>query len=141
MSTLTEIVDGLATQIRTIDALDQSVLTAVRRPAVFPAVIIQPPEIPDYGQALSGGGGQFVIPVLVVAGTAEAESQQGLWPFIDWTGPSSIAAALETTRDLGLGDVDARVVSVADPGLVEFPDGTPAYGVTINIQVIASPDG
>lgn len=138
MSTLTEIVDALADQIKTITALDNSVLTAVRRPGVFPAVIIQPPEIPDYGQALAGGGGQFVIPVLVVTGTAEAEKQHGLWPFIDWTGQSSIALKLEANRDLGLGDVDARVVSIADPGLVEFPDGTPAYGVTVNVQIIAT---
>jgi hypothetical protein len=139
VSTLTEIVEGLADQLRAIPALDNSVLTSVRRPGVFPAVVIQPPEIPDYGLALAGGGGEFIIPVLVVVGTAEAEKQQGLWPFIDWTGPSSIAVRIEANRDLGLGDVDARVISVADPGLVEFPDGTPAFGVTVNVQIIASP--
>jgi len=138
MSTLIQIVDGITARLRTIPALDQNVLNVVRRPATYPAVIVIPPTIPDYGLALDGLGGEFTIPLLVLVGVSEAEQQQTLFPYQDWAGTSSIPAAINGQRDLGLGDVDCRVVSAADPGVVELPDGTVAYGVTLNVLVFAS---
>lgn len=137
MSTLTEIVDALTGRLNTITDLDQNVLNVVRRPATYPAAIVVPPTIPNYGLALDGAGGQFTLPVLLLVGVSDAEQQQSLFPFLDWSGTSSIYATLQAQRDLGLGDVDAHLDSVADPGLVELPDGSVAYGVTVNILVIA----
>jgi hypothetical protein len=138
VSTLVEIVEGCASRLKSIVALDENVLTVVRRPADYPAAIIVPPTIPDYGDDLAGGGGEFVLPVLLLVGVTEAENQQTLVPYLDWSGDSSIHVAFQTQRDLGLGDVDARVGAVVDPGLRELPDGSVAYGVTVNIHVIAS---
>lgn len=138
MSSLTEIVDGLATRLRTIEKLDREVLTEVRRPSSYPALIIVPPAIPDYGLSLDGQGSQFAVTLLLLTGTIDAEKQHDLLPFLDWTGPASIAAAIQAGRNLGLNDVDARVVSSEPPGLVELPDGTNAYGVALNVQIIAS---
>jgi len=137
VSTLTEIVDALVSRIKSIPDLDQNVLNVVRRPVSYPAAIVVPPTIPDYGLALDGAGGQFVLPVLLLVGVTEAEQQQNLFPFLDWSGSSSIHAALQDQRDLGLGDVDAHVDSVVNPGLVELPDSSVAYGVTVNISVFA----
>jgi hypothetical protein len=137
VSTLTEIAAGLKARLLTIQAFDQQVLDVVRRPSTFPAAIIVPPTIPSYGNALDDLGADFVIPLLVVVGTTEAEQQSSLFPFVDWEGTSSIAATIQADRSLGLTDVDARVGSVAEPGLVEFGDGTPAYGVTVNVFVMA----
>ena len=138
MSTLIEIAEGLADRLRTISAFDQNVLTVVRRPAVYPAAILIPPAVPSYGAALDGQGGEFVIPVLVLVGSAEAEAQESLFPFLDWAGPSSIPAAINADRKLGGLDVDARVRSAEAPGLMELPDGTVAYGVQLNIGILAS---
>ncbi len=138
MSTLTQIVAGLQTRLRTITAFDQNVLEVVRRPAVFPAAIIVPPAIPKYGSALDGQGAQFTIPVLVLVGTSEAEKQASLFPFLDWTGSSSVAAAVAALPTLGLTGVTARVVASDEPSLRELPDGTVAYGVTFSVLVFAS---
>jgi hypothetical protein len=139
VSTLTEIAAGLADRLRTIAAFDQNVLTVVRRPAVYPAAILIPPAIPDYGLALDGQGAEFVIPVLVLVGTAEAESQGSLFPFLDWAGPSSIPAAVEADRTLGGLAVDAHARSAHDPpGLQELPDGTLAYGSYVYVGIFAT---
>lgn len=138
MSTLTQIHDGLANVICTISALDNNVISVVRRPATYPAVILIPPAIPDYGLALDGQGGEFVIGVLILVGTGEAERQASLWPFLDWAGTSSIPAAIQANRGLGLTDVDARVRSNEPPGLVDLPDGTMAYGVLLQVGIFAS---
>lgn len=138
MTTLTEVADGLAGRLKTIAAVDSNVLTVVRRPALFPALVIIPPAIPDYGLALDGLGGSFEVPVMVLVGTSEAEGQQSLFPFLDWAGPSSIPAAVAGDRSLGGLDVDARVVSAGPPELVEFADGTAAYGSTLTVLVLAS---
>jgi hypothetical protein len=138
VSTLTEIAEGLADRIRTIDAFDQNVYTVVRRPAVYPAAILVPPAVPDYGLALDGQGAEFEIGVLVLVGTTEAEGQGSLFPFLDWVGPSSIPAAVEADRTLGGLDVDARVRSAEAPGLVELPDGTVAFGSTVRVGIFAT---
>jgi hypothetical protein len=138
VSTLTEIIGGLKDRLLTIEAFDSQVLDVVRRPATFPAAIIVPPTIPNYGTALSGQGADFTIPVLVVVSAIEAEGQQSLFPFLDWEGVSSIPAAVYADRKLGGLDVDARVIAAVEPGLVDFGDGTPAYGVTLNVHVLAS---
>jgi hypothetical protein len=138
VSTLTEIAAGLADRLRTIAAFDQNVLTVVRRPAVYPAAIIVPPAIASYGAALDGQGGEFVIPVLVLVGATEAEGQGSLFPFLDWAGSSSIPAAVNADRKLGGLDVEARVRSAEGPGLMELPDGTVAYGVQLNVGILAS---
>ena len=52
-----------------------------------------------------------------------------LFPFLDWSGSSSIPAAINADRKLGGLNVDARVRTAEPPGLVELPDGTVAYGV------------
>lgn len=138
MSTLTEIAEGLAARLRAIPALDDNVLTSVRRPSVYPAVIVVPPSIPEYGDSLASGGGRLDLPLLVLVSSVESEKQQSLFPFIDWAGPASIPAAIEASRDLGLGDVDCRVNAATEPGLVELPDGTTAYGITLNVLVFAT---
>ena len=138
MSTLTQIVDGLQTRLKTITAFDQAVLDVVRRPATFPAAIIVPPAIPKYGGALAGQGGQFTIQVLVLVGTSEAEKQTSLFPFLDWTGPSSIAATVAAVPTLGLSGVNARVIASDEPTLRELPDSTVAYGVAFSVLVFAS---
>lgn len=141
MSTLTEIVDGLADRLKTIAAFDNNVLTVVRRPADFPAAIILPPVIPDYGLALDGEGGDFVIPVDLVVGAAEAEQQTSLWPFLDWSGTSSVYAAIQADRTLGGLDVDAHAIGLDtnQTGFRAFGDGSTAYGVRLNVGIIASP--
>ena len=138
MSTLVQITEGLAARLKTITALHDNVLTVVRRPATFPAAIIVPPAIPNYGSALDGQGGQFDIPVLLLVGVTEAEQQSSLFPFLDWSGPSSIPAAINADRKLGGLNVDARVRSAEPPGLVELPDGTVAYGVQFIVGILAS---
>lgn len=138
MNTLTEIVDGLADQLRTIGAFDSQVHRVVQRPPVFPAAVIVPPEIPKYGTALDGQGVQFTIRVLVVVGTAEAEKQTSLLPFLDWTGSSSVVAAIVADRKLGLPDVNVASVGTDPPQVHEFPDGTPTYGVMFNVLVFAN---
>lgn len=137
MSSLTEIADGLKTVVQTITAFDLQVHQVVKRPSTYPAAIIQTPTIPEYGLSLDDRGGQFVIPILLLVGVGEAEKQTSLFPFVDWEGDSSVAAAIQANRSLGLEDVDARVTSVTDPGLVELPDGTVAYGVTVNVNIFA----
>jgi hypothetical protein len=138
VSSLTEIVDGLATRLKTIAAFDLNVLTEARRPPVFPAAIIIPPAVPDYGDCLAGTGAQLAVTILVLAGVIEAEQQASLFPFLDWTGPSSIARTIENSRGLGLDDVDCRVVSSGEPGSVELPDGTVCYGVPFNLNIFAA---
>lgn len=137
MSTLTEIADALTTRLKTIPALDQNVINVVRRPATYPAAIITPAAIPEYDDSLATGGGRLNIAVTVLVGTTEAEQQMSLFPFVDWEGASSIPAAIQAQRDLGLGDVDARVDSTEPAGLVELPDGSVAYGVALNVLVFA----
>jgi hypothetical protein len=138
VSTLTEIAGGLADRLRTIDAFDQNVLTVVRRPAVYPAAILIPPAVPDYGLALDGQGAEFVIGVLVLVGVTEAEGQESLFPFLDWAGTSSIPAAVEADRTLGGLHVDARVRSSDEPSLRELPDGTVAFGVAVAVGIFAT---
>jgi hypothetical protein len=138
VSSLAQIADGLQATLRTIPAFDQNVLKVVRRPHSYPACILHPPVIPDYGLSLTGLGAEMTVRGTVLVGAGEAENEVDLWPFIDWVGPSSIALALNANRNLGLSDVDARLRSWDEAGLIELPDGSVAYGAPFTIGIFAS---
>jgi hypothetical protein len=137
VTTLTETVDGLATALKPIAAFKNNVYTDFRRPPVTPAALIGPQPI-DYGLPLSGRGAQFNVGVLVLVGAIDSDKQTSLFPFLDWSGVSSVYAAVGADPSLGGLDVKARVVGTEPPGLVEFYDGAPAYGCQLIVGVFAS---
>jgi hypothetical protein len=142
MSTLSQIVDGLVDTLKTINALEGNVLRDVRRPSSFPAAIVVPDSIPEYDLGLAHGGGRFNLLVTVLVGTADSSKQLDLFPFIDWSGSSSVAAAIQANQSLGLTDVDASVASVDRPGDLTLPgpDEATAFAVTFTVLIIASPE-
>jgi len=107
VTTLAEVIEGLASQLASIPTL--TVYDHVPGHCNFPAAIIVPPTIPDYRDDLDDGSYTALFEVPVLVGSAIAENQRTLVPFLDPRSPTSIFQAVEGDRTLGGLNVDALV--------------------------------
>lgn len=137
MTTLAEVRDGLETRLNTIAGL--RVYDYVPdNVGGYPAALVFPPTNTDYSDDLDLGSFtvQFVILLLVPSNIDR--KQLDLYDLMDREGPSSVFAAINADRKLGGLDVDARVVSAADPLDRGQMASTQIYQRAVTVQVIIS---
>lgn len=110
-ATVVQVIDGLVTQLRTIDGL-----RCYDRPAdivAAPAAYVLLEDV-DYQNAFALGDPQMTFTItVVVARTSDRASYERLSEFIAPTGARSIRAAIEADRSLG-GVCQTLLVQRAD---------------------------
>jgi single-stranded DNA-specific DHH superfamily exonuclease len=132
VTTLTQLVEGLAATIRTIPNL--RVTDHVPESTEYPAAFIVPPII-DYDN-LDDSGGTFQFQVVLLVSTAIGRNQKQLYPWL--YGPGSIQATLQANRSLGLAGVDTYA-SGARPLPLQDMASYGAYGAVVDVQAVLSP--
>jgi len=99
----------------------------------YPSAFWHPVPTTDYRDGASGGQVHtFEIIVLVSAGLNE--NMRTVLPFLERSGPSSIFAAFESNRSLGLEDVDAHVRETRPLDLQEVA-GYSGAGAAVTVVV------
>lgn len=120
MALLSELRDGLATNLRTISGL-RAIATVPDNPNP-PLAIIYPQNM-DYDEAFQRGMTTFTFRVLVVVGRVdERTAQNKLDAFVSSTGSSSIKLAIESDKSLGGKAFDTRVSAMTNYGSIEISD-------------------
>jgi hypothetical protein len=110
-ATLAQIADGLETRLATITGL--RVFDHI--PDVFapPCAFVMPENV-QYWQGFAGGNAEHAYTVTVIVGrTSERASQKTLYAFMNYSGDTSIRAAIEADRTLG-GVVQTLLVERSD---------------------------
>jgi hypothetical protein len=136
VTTLAQVRDGLFTRLDTIVGL--RVYKGASGNVEYPAAVIYPPTTVDYRDDLGFGSYPATFVVMLSVPATVDRKQLDLYPFLDRTGASSIFAAVETDRSLGGLNVDARVVSAADPLDLGEMAGTKVYQRAVIVEVIVS---
>lgn len=112
MSTLAQILEGIATRLRTIAGL--RVFDYMPDALAPPAAIVQLPRAIDFDLTFGRGSDTLDIRVLVVVGKAsDRASTLNLAAYLNPDGASSVKAAVEADPTLG-GRVDECEVTRAD---------------------------
>jgi hypothetical protein len=104
----------------------------------YPAAIIFPPTNPDYRNDLSVRSFTVRFVVMLLVPAVVDRQQLDLYDLLDRSGPSSIFAVIDADKTLGGLNVDARVVSAADPLDLGEMAGTSVYQRAVTIEVIVS---
>lgn len=137
MTTLAQVIEGLRARLDTIPGLNVS--DHVPGQANFPAAFIVPPTDLTYDDlAEDDDDGTYVavfeVPVLV--GSAVAENQKALIPFLDPRSPTSVFRTVQADRQLGGLNVDAHVTGA--PRRVTFDEmaAYKAWGQIVQVQVV-----
>jgi hypothetical protein len=122
MATISEIRDGIATNLATISGL-RTTETVPDNPQP-PVAIIQPNSI-EYDRAFQRGLDQYSFTVTVIVGRASERSAQRLLDlYCVGTGSSSVKAAIESDRTLSGVIQDLRVVAMRNYGTISLGDQT-----------------
>jgi hypothetical protein len=137
MTTLAEVIEGLRSRLDTIPGLNVS--DHVPGHANVPAAFIVPPTGLEYDDLAEDDGegtytAVFEVPILV--GSAVAENQRTLVPFLDPRSPTSVFRAVQTDRTLGGLNVDAHVTGA--PRRLTFDEvaAYKAWGQVVLVQVV-----
>lgn len=120
MALLSELRDGIATNLRTISGL-RAIATVPDNPNP-PLAIIYPQNM-DYDEAFQRGMTTFTFRVLVVVGRVdERTAQNKLDAFVSSTGSASIKLAIESDKTLGGRAFDTRVSAMTNYGSIEISE-------------------
>ncbi len=118
MATVTQIVDGIETRLKTITGLN--VTDYVPEQVNPPQAFVDPPDIPDYRRSFGASGLLSIdLTVTILVSASYVGHQKKLLPYIDKTGAQSVYAAIEADKTLGLTDVECLVRSFRRLGLQE----------------------
>lgn len=118
MATVTQIVDGVETRLKTI--LGLNVTDYVPEQVNPPQAFVDVPGIPDYRKSFSPTGLRTIdLTVTILVSAAYVGHQKLLLPYIDKTGSQSVYAAIEADKTLGLTNVECLVRSYQRLGLQE----------------------
>jgi hypothetical protein len=122
MATISEIRDGIATNLATITGL-RTTDTVPDNPQP-PVAIIQPNSI-EYDRAFQRGLDQYSFTVTVIVGRAsERWAQRTLDLYCGGSGSSSVKTAIESDRTLSGVIQDLRVVAMRNYGTIPLGDQT-----------------
>lgn len=128
MATVTQIVEGIETRLKTIQGLN--VTDYVPEQVNPPQAFVDVPEI-DYRMSFSPTGLRSIkLTVTILVSASYVGHQKKLLPYIDQTGASSVFAAIEADKTLGLPDVECVVgpgpyqrLGLQDVGLIGYYGG------------------
>jgi hypothetical protein len=122
MATISDIRDGIATNLATITGL-RTTETVPDNPQP-PVAIIQPNSI-EYDRAFQRGLDQYSFTVTVIVGRAsERTAQRLLDTYCGGSGSSSVKTAIESNRTLSGVIQDLRVVAMRNYGTISLGDQT-----------------
>ena len=120
MATISDIRDGIATNLATITGL-RTTETVPDNPQP-PVAIIQPNSI-EYDRAFQRGLDQYSFTVTVIVGRAsERNAQRLLDTYCGGSGSSSVKTAIESNRTLSGVIQDLRVVAMKNYGTISLSD-------------------
>jgi hypothetical protein len=137
MTTLAQVIEGLRARLASIPGLNVS--DHVPGQTIFPAAFIVPPtglEYDDLAEYDDEGTYMAVFEVPILVGSAVAENQRALIPFLDPRSPGSVFRAVQTDRTLGGLNVDAHVMGA--PRRLTFDEvaAYKAWGQIVLVQVV-----
>jgi hypothetical protein len=122
MASISQIRDGIATNLRTISGLRTT--TTVPDNPQPPVAIIQPTAI-EYDRAFRNGLDQYSFTVTVIVGRASERTAQNLIDiYCASTGASSVKLAIESNRTLSGVIQDLRVAAMRNYGTISLSDQT-----------------
>lgn len=135
MPTLTEVREGLATNLNTISGLQASAYMLAN--ATPPSAEVMPSEI-EYDRAFQRGLDKWMLTVRVMVGSAsDIGAQKKLDAFLAPSGSSSVKAAIEADDTLG-GDVEGlRVTACTGYRLIGRDGQGPALCAEWTVEVWA----
>jgi hypothetical protein len=120
MASISQIREGIATNLRTISGLRTSE-TVPDNPQP-PVAIIQPTSI-EYDRAFRNGLDQYSFTVTAIVGRASERTAQRLLDlYCASTGASSVKVAIESNRTLSGVIQDLRVVAMRNYGTISLGD-------------------
>jgi len=122
MPTITQIRDGIATNLQTISGLRTS--DEVPDSPNPPQAVVQMGNV-SYDTAFQGGltTYSFIVSV-IVARVTEGRAQERLDAYASTSGASSVKEAIESDRTLGGVVADVRVVEMTNVGAVLLGEAT-----------------
>jgi hypothetical protein len=122
MPTITQIRDGIATNLQTISGLRTS--AEVPDSPNPPQAVVQMGNV-SYDTAFQGGltTYSFIVSV-IVARVTEGRAQERLDAYASTSGASSVKEAIESDRTLGGVVADVRVVEMTNVGAVLLGEAT-----------------
>jgi len=122
MPTITQIRDGIATNLQTISGLRTS--AEVPDSPNPPQAVVQMGNV-SYDTAFQGGltTYSFIVSV-IVARVTEGRAQERLDTYASTSGASSVKEAIESDRTLGGVVADVRVVEMTNVGAVLLGEAT-----------------
>jgi len=122
MATLSQLRDGIATNLRTIAGL-RAIATVPDNPNP-PLAIIYPQNM-EFDDAFNGGLATYNFRLLVVVGRVdERTAQNKLDAFVSSSGASSIKEAVESDKTLGGNAFDTRVTAMTNYGSIDISEVT-----------------
>jgi len=136
MTTLAQVRDGIEARLDTIDGL--RVYDYIPGDVNYPAAAIFPPVHNDYRDDQGFGSHTTRWVVMLFVPAVVDRQQLDLYDLLDRTGTKSIFAAIEADRKLGGLDVDARVMSAADPLDLGEMAGAKTYQRAVIVEVVIS---
>ena len=122
MASLTELREGIATNLRTISGL-RAIATIPDNPNP-PLAIIYPQNM-EYDDSFNRGLTTYTFRLVVVVGRVDERSAQNkLDAFVSSTGASSIKLAVESDKTLGGAAFDTRVSAMTNYGSIDISEVT-----------------
>lgn len=136
MATVAQVCTALKAKVDGISGI--TVYDTAPESVVAPAAIIVPGPLIEHTINRRNVTREYRI-ILLVAKTAEAAQQKTLFGYLDNFGTSSVRAAIEADKSLGLTGVEAA--HKGDEGLTETTWGNVDYfGATITVHVTTQGD-
>jgi hypothetical protein len=127
--------DGLKTRLATISGL--RAYDVIPDNFAPPAVIVAPPMRIQYAGSLGNAWASATFTVrLLVAKATDRSAQDRLDAYLDASGASSIAAAIEADTSLSGAANLARVLTCQGIGVYDY-SGVPLLGAEFTIEVLA----
>ncbi len=120
MSSVAELREGIATNLRTISGL-RAVATVPDNPTP-PIAIIYPQNI-EYDETFNRGLQTYTFRVVVVVGRVDERSAQNrLDSFVASTGSNSVKLAIESDKTLNGKAFDTRVTTMTNYGSIDISE-------------------
>ena len=131
-ATLAQLRAGLAARAATISGVNAS---AYMLPKPEPPAVCVLPAVPST-PAVFGTDDNVLFDLWVYTGSSDlVRAQELLDAYMDATGSSSLAAAVEALPGLGLSGVHTRVVGWSEYGRLMDVAGTQMFGTSMRVEV------
>jgi hypothetical protein len=122
MASLSDLRDGIATNLRTISGL-RAIATVPDNPN--PPLAIIYPQSMDYDESFNRGLTTYNFRLVVIVGRVdERTAQNKLDAFVSSSGSSSIKLAVESDKTLGGRAFDTRVSAMTNYGSIDISEVT-----------------